>query len=170
MSHTISLLMTGGGAPGAAGILRCLQQDPSFHITVTDANEHAVGRYLATDFSTIPLANDENFIPSLLSICKEKKIKVILPLVTRELVPLSKHAGDFEKIGTRVLVSPTASLEIANNKSRLYEFLQWRGLPVPDFRVVETVEQFTQAVNELGYPIKPVCFNVIAADPGGADG
>ena len=67
--------MTGGGAPGAAGILRCLQQDPSFHITVTDANEHAVGRYLATDFSTIPLANDENFIPSLLSICKEKKNK-----------------------------------------------------------------------------------------------
>jgi len=36
--------------------------------------------------------------------------------------------------------------------------LQWRGIAVPEFRVVETVEQFQTAVAELGYPYEPVCF------------
>ena len=81
-----------------------------------------------------------------------------MPLVTKELIPLSLHTKEFELAGVKLLVSPVASLEIANNKSRLYEFLQWRGMPVPDFRVVETVEQFKLAVEELGYPEKQVCF------------
>ena len=68
------------------------------------------------------------------------------------------HLNEFEMAGTRVLVTPPASLEIAINKSRLYEFLQWRGIDVPAFRIVETVEQFIKAVEELGYPEKPVCF------------
>jgi hypothetical protein len=29
---------------------------------------------------------------------------------------------------------------------------------VPDFRIVETAEQFKKAVEELGYPDKSVCF------------
>jgi carbamoyl-phosphate synthase large subunit len=49
-------------------------------------------------------------------------------------------------------------LEIAINKSRLYEFLQWRGIPVPEFRIVETITQFQSAIAELGYPQNPVCF------------
>jgi carbamoyl-phosphate synthase large subunit len=150
--------MTGGGAPGAAGILECLNQHPAIRITVADANAGAVGRYLNDDFETIPLAGDPAFIDTMLAICRKKNIHVVLPLVTRELLPLSKHVQQFELAGAKVLVSPTASLEIANNKSSLYEFLQWRGITVPAFRIVETVDQFKQAVEELGYPRVPVCF------------
>ena len=150
--------MTGAGAPGAAGILKCLQQEPSFHITTVDANPNAVGRYMNSDFETIPFAIDPHFADTVLSICKKKNIRVVLPLVTRELIPLSRYIKEFEEAGTKLLVSPTASLEIANNKSRLYEFLQWRGIAVPDFKVVETVDQFTTAVQELGYPSRTVCF------------
>jgi hypothetical protein len=39
--------MTGAGAPGAAGILQCLFQDPDIHVIAADGNPHAVGRYLA---------------------------------------------------------------------------------------------------------------------------
>ncbi len=150
--------MTGGGAPGAAGILKCLQQEKSFTITVADANPNAVGRFLNTDFETIPFANDPSFSETVLSICKKKNIHALLPLVTDELIPLSQHRKEFELAGIKLLISPAASLEIANNKSRLYEFLQWRGIAVPDFRVVETVEQFKTAIDELGYPEKSVCF------------
>lgn len=150
--------MTGGGAPGAPGILRCLQQNPLFRITVADARPEAVGRYLHPDFVKIPMAGDSDFIPALLELCNREKIDLVLPLVTKELLPLATNKHLFEKSGTRVLVSPAASLEIANNKSRLYQFLQWRGMEVPDFRVVETGDQFETAIRELGYPDKPVCF------------
>ena len=150
--------MTGGGAPGAAGILKCLGQNKSFAVTVADANPGAVGRYLAKDFETIPFATDPSFTDAILSLCRKKNIHLVLPLVTKELIPLAERIKEFELAGAKLLVSPAASLEIANNKSRLYEFLQWRGLPIPEFRVVETVEQFRNAVDELGYPSKPVCF------------
>jgi len=154
----IHLLMTGAGAPGAAGILQCLWQDPAVHITAADVNPHAVGRFLTNDFITIPAANDPAFADTLLSICREKDIHVLMPLVTKELIPLALRKNDFEMAGAKILVSSAASLEIANNKSRLYEFLQWRGMGVPAFKIVETVEQFREAVLELGYPEKNVCF------------
>lgn len=150
--------MTGGGSPGAAGILHCLKQDPSVHVVVVDANPDAVGRHLTHDFETIPFAEKPQFIDSVLSVCRKRNIHVLLPLVTKELIPLSRHQKEFELAGVKLLVSPTASLDIANNKSRLYEFLQWRAIPVPGFRVVETVDQFKTAVEELGYPKKTICF------------
>lgn len=150
--------MTGGGAPGAAGILKCLKQEKSFEVIAADANPNAVGKYLAEDFENIPFATDPNFIDSILTICERRKINAILPLVTKELITLAQAKDKFEQAGIRILVSSQQSLEIANNKSRLYEFLEWRGLPVPEYKVVETIEQFIEAVKSLGYPEKPICF------------
>lgn len=150
--------MTGAGAPGAAGILQCLSTAPLLHVICADANEGAYGQYLSADFIRIPAGEDPSFADVLLKIAREKKVKLILPLVTRELLPLALTRAQFEKEGIRVMVSPAASLEIANNKSRLYEFLEWRGIAVPAYRVVETVEQFRQAVQDLGFPERPVCF------------
>jgi carbamoyl-phosphate synthase large subunit len=154
----INILMTGGGAPGAAGILKCLHKEPAFNVVVADANPDAIGKYLNNSFETIPYATDPVFAETMIALCRKKNIHVLLPLVTRELIPLSQHQQAFELAGVKLLASSTASLEIANNKSRLYEFLQWRGIAIPDFRIVETVEQFIIAIEELGYPHQPVCF------------
>lgn len=151
-------MMTGAGAPGAAGILKCLEQDNNVHVVSADADPEATGKYLVKEFVCIPTADKPDFTDKVLSICREKNIHVLMPLVTKELIPLSQRIKEFELAGTKLLVSSTASLEIANNKSRLYEFLQWRGLKIPDFRVVENVEQFQNAVAELGHPSKQVCF------------
>ena len=156
--RNINVLMTGAGAPGAAGILKCLFQNPNIHVTAADANPDAVGRWLTDDFVTIPFAHKENFIETLLSVCREKDIHVLLPLVTRELIPLAEHIKEFEVSGTKILVSSAESLEIANNKSKLYQFLEWRGIEIPAYRVAETIEQFESAVKELSYPQKEVCF------------
>jgi carbamoyl-phosphate synthase large subunit len=154
----VNVLMTGAGAPGAAGILKCLALDSALHVIAADANPNAIGRYIAKDFVTIPVASDENFIASILSVCKQKNIHVLMPLVTKELLSLASNVEAFTRIGVKVMVSSAASIEIANNKSRLYEFLQWRGIAVPDFRVVEHVAQFETAAKELGFPEKQICF------------
>jgi carbamoyl-phosphate synthase large subunit len=160
MNHStvINILMTGAGAPGAAGIIKCLQQNPSFNITVADADSNAIGKHLIKNFEIIPFATDVNFIEAVLAGCRKHNIHVLLPLVTKELIPLALHKKDFEANGVKVLVSEAASLEIANNKSKLYEFLQWRGIDVPDFRIIETIDQFKTAAAELGYPGKTICF------------
>src|SRR5215218_5103861 len=82
---SIHILMTGAGAPGAAGIIRCLQQSSDIQLTVADADKNAVGRYLTNDFVQVPKGDDASFIDTVFKTCTEKRINLILPLVTKEL-------------------------------------------------------------------------------------
>ncbi len=104
------------------------------------------------------------YVKSLIELCEKNNIHAILPLVTKELIPLANHKETFEKKGIRVLVSSASSLEIANDKSKTYQFLEWRGIPVPEYRVIETLDQFTNAVKELGFPEKEICFKPSASN------
>lgn len=157
-SGVINILMTGGGAPGAPGILHCLKQQPDFRVWTADASPDAVSRHLHERFTLIPPAGDPDFIPQLLGFCQTSQIRVVMPLVTRELLPLANAAALFRSQGTEILVSSPESLELANDKGNLYRFLHNNGLTVPAFRIVQTIDEFDQAVNELGYPERPVCF------------
>ena len=160
----INVLMTGAGAPGAARhfkmftirirILRSLQPMRILMQLVAVLNGVSSG----SGFEKIPFAHEKNFVEQLLSICERSNIHVLLPLVTKELLPLAQHKKEFEEQETKVLVSNVDSLEIANNKSRLYQFLQWRGIDVPKYKVVETIDQFKLAVEELNTRGKRVCF------------
>jgi len=159
----INVLMTGAGAPGAAGILKCLQTNPDFKVIAADANPNAVGRWLNRDsagvgFEKVPFASDKDFIERLLSICETRNIHIVMPLVTKELIPFAKNKKKFEDQETKVLVSSVDSLEIANNKSRLYQFLEWRGIDVPKYKVVENIDQFKLAVKEISTSQKRACF------------
>jgi len=150
--------MTGGGAPGAAGIIRCLKEDPGIVLTVADARHDAVGRLLHDDFLTVPEAAHPDFIARLLQACESRGVQLIMPLVTNELFPLSKHKALFESKGIRVLVSSESGIATANNKAACYSFLQGRGLALPRFFKVKTVEEFIHAAFELGHPAAPFCF------------
>lgn len=150
--------MTGAGAPGAAGILQCLWQDPSLSITVADADPEATGKYLANDFIEIPPGDSPDFIDIIVGICRQRNIHVVLPLVTKELLPFSRKIELFEAAGTKIVVSSPRALEIANNKSRLYEFLHASGLPLPAFKIVRTIDEFENALDDLNYLSRPICF------------
>src|SRR6185436_20160497 len=156
---SINVLMTGAGAPGAPGILKCLHSDPEIKVIVADASPNAIGHWLNGDsgFEKIPFAHEKDFIEQLLSICERRNIHVVMPLVTKELIPFSQNKKRFEEQETKVLVSNVDSLEIANNKSRLYQFMEWRGIDVPKYRVVENIDQFELAVEELSSLQKRIC-------------
>jgi carbamoyl-phosphate synthase large subunit len=158
MTNSIAILMTGAGAPGAPGIIQCLLKDPSIKLTVADADENATGRWLHDDFVQIPKAGDENFIAEVLNICKSRNIQIIFPLVTKELFPFSANKQLFEDAGVRVLVSPDTAIGIANNKSVCYQFLKNKSIPVSQFRIAHTAEEFIHAAFELGHPKKSFCF------------
>ena len=154
----IKVLMTGAGAPGAAGIIKCLQQYPGMDLVVADADPEAIGRYLHQPFVQIPAGTDTDFKDKVLEICKAYTIQVILPLVTRELLPLARNKELFASKGIHVLVSSEQSILIANNKSATYQYLSERGIQVPKHFVVRKLEEFIHAAFELGHPQKAFCF------------
>lgn len=148
--------MTGAGAPGGPGIIEALLSYSGIELTVADANPFASGRALHADFVTIPKAGDSRFVSELLSICKQKNISIILPLVTRELEILAAEREQFENEGIRIVVSDLHQLTIANNKRLLLERLRQEGVEIAGFAVARSVGELESAVIEMGYPDKPV--------------
>lgn len=148
--------MTGAGAPGGPGIIKALQKG-GVDLFTGDCNPVASGRFLSANFAQLPKAESEDFIPFVLNFCKAKGIQLVFPLVTKELFKFAEHKKVFADNNVKVLVSDYEALCIANDKGRLYKHLYERGLPVPAFQVVSTVDDFVKAVKELGYPAKAVC-------------
>jgi carbamoyl-phosphate synthase large subunit len=150
--------MTGGGAPGGPSIIRCLQAEKRFHLHVGDANATATGRFLNDTFVQLPKASESNFIDFVLDYCLKNGINVVFPLVTMELFQFSAAIDQFEKNNIKVIVSEKSSLDIANNKSRLYEHLTRHKILTPQYKVVSAgnFDQFLQAFQDLGFPEKPI--------------
>src|SRR5687768_15149401 len=97
------MLITGAGAPGAPGIIRCLEEASWISLTAGDADDQATGRYLAPDFVQLPLGSDLLFADTVLQICLKRGISIVLPLVTKELLPLAQKKDVFARQGVRIL-------------------------------------------------------------------
>jgi carbamoyl-phosphate synthase large subunit len=155
----ITVMVTAAGAPGAPGIIKSLRQNKERRIRIigTDINPDSAGLYLADKSYIVPPGKAPDFIPRMLEIAASEKIDAIQPLATDELPAFAENAHRFEKIGTKVLVSKPEALEIANNKGKLYRFLEARGIPTPKSFMVTQRPDLEKAVYEIGYPALPVC-------------
>ncbi|MBL0310658.1 MAG: ATP-grasp domain-containing protein [Bacteroidetes bacterium] len=153
----IRVLMTGAGAPGGPGIIKCLQADKRIDLTVCDANASASGRFLNKEFFQCPPASDSGFSEFMLQKSRDLEVDVLFPLVTRELFLFAERKNEFAATGTKVIVSDKDALNTANNKSRLHQHLKSSGIMVPEFYVANTLEELENAFSSLGYPQKKVC-------------
>ena len=151
--------MTGCGAPGAPGIIRCLRKngERDIRIVAVDRNENAGARDLVDAFYTVPSAEKEDFLPTVLDICRRESVQVVIPIVTRELMKFARARAEFEALGAQVSVMEPDKLEIVNNKAHLLDAMRAHGLRTPEYRRVHTVEKLKAAVSALGYPEKALC-------------
>lgn len=159
MLKDITVLLTGVGAPGAPGIIRCLRKNGERNIKIVgvDMNHNAGGRSMVDVFHIVPAAGDERFIPSILNICLSEKVDIVQPLVTRELSKFAKTKTIFGKENIKVAVMDHELLEVANNKGKLLSRLREHNIPVPKFYVVNSVEEIEEVCAKLGYPQQAVC-------------
>jgi len=159
MDH-VKVLVTGAGAPGIKGTLYSLLHNwdgRKIRTIGVDMKDDVLGKYLCDAFYQVPQAGDGRFIPSLLDICEKEGVDVLLPQVTSELLPLSRHKDDFKKLGTTVALSDYEAITVANDKQRMLETVRSMGEPCPAFFSVRTRDDLGRAAAALGYPfaVKP---------------
>ena len=161
--EAVRILITGGGAPGAPGIIKAIQQsNPNTYIFSCDVNEGTAGKILANDYFTVPIGDSESYVSELLQKCTDNGISVILPITTKEIHSLSKHKQLFTQNNISVIVSDFESLNIANNKALLYAHLQKHNVETPRFAQAVNYDQFKKAEKDLSihpYIIKPCVGN-----------
>jgi len=74
---------------------------------------------------------DIDYIPSLLELCENSKIDLIISLNDVELPILAEKKRDFERKGTKLLVSSKEIIDICFDKLKTCEFLQKNKLRYP---------------------------------------
>lgn len=147
------IAITGVGGGVGQSIIKALQ-DSDFNLIGMDGEVLATGLYAVPRSYLIPYAKNQNFIESLLDICKSEKIDILFPGLDAELIPLSENREKFSLIGTKVIVSTPDVIKIADNKMLTYNFLKENEIPVP-FTI--PLDEFISDVSllEVPYIIKP---------------
>ena len=135
MDSTV-LIPSGAGAPGFAGILRCLRADATLRILAGDADPLAYGRTLADGFFLMPTSADAGYADQVLQLASEHNAGFVLPVTTRELLPLAAAAQHFDAAGIRLILSPADVLRVANDKGFTYDAMAAAGLTVPAYKRV----------------------------------
>lgn len=158
MTNNIRVLMTGAGAPGGPGIISALKKNKQIKLFIADANSNASGRHISPKipFYKIPKAEDSSFVDFLLNICLNLKIKIILPLVTRELFKFSLHKSKFLKNNIIIIVSDKNALFLANNKFSFYQHLKNYNIKVPKFYLAKNKLDLIDACTKLNHKRFPI--------------
>lgn len=155
----MNILLTGAGAPGFAGIVKCLRNgDKNIRIICVDVNANAYGQVLTDKFYQIPEAENVNFISIVEKICFEESVKVIVPLVTRELPVFARNKDRYRENGIYIGVQDEKQLETINNKYLLLETLKNAGMQTPEFYNCIDIDQLKDICKKLGFPKKQICF------------
>ncbi len=105
----------------------------ALHLTTSvlgiDCSRTAPGAYLVDQFIAVPRCDDSEFLPRLLTICKENRVTLLIPTIDTELGLYANHRNDFAAIGTTVAVSSAKTVEICSDKVMTHRWLVENGLP-----------------------------------------
>lgn len=158
----VTILLSASGSQFAPGIIHCLKNNGEREVKIIgcDMSDDPTCPYLVDKFYKVPSAKHPNFASAIINICIKENVDIILPQVSAELPILLDHLADFQKIGTIVSMTCDKSLNIANNKILLFEYLKKNGIDVPNFVRVNSIESFERGLSVLGYPNKPVCVKI----------
>lgn len=122
-------------------------------VHVCNSDDKTVAFHYADKSVISPLIYDDNYIPFLLNYCLENKIDIVISLFDIDLLVLAKNKKEFEKIGTRVIVSDPELVEICNDKWKSYLFLKENGFNTP--KTYLSLEDTINAIDsgEIKYPV-----------------
>ena len=157
----LRIILTACGCPGASTLINMLRNngERNMEIIGTDMDEEAVGRYLADKFYIVPSGNSKKYIPRMLEIVEKEEADVVFPESSNEVYSLACNKEHFLKLGTKVLVSDPEPIKVSNNKYRMYETLRKNtDIDLPKYVSVESLDQFLEGLERLGYPETPVVF------------
>jgi carbamoyl-phosphate synthase large subunit len=158
MKKSLTILITGCGAPGTRGTLYAIKNNPdgvNVKFIGSDINRDVVGGYWVDKFFVVPNPENDSYLDAIASIVRKENVDIVIPQTTREIQFLSQHRNSISK-DVRVLVSDGVAIKNANNKLRLLNVFKSLQLPYPEYFNTSTEEMFVKAIYDLGYPHRPV--------------
>jgi len=153
------ILITGIGGPAGKATASFLRTN-SLSFIGADMNPEIDKEY-PNQFFAVPPAIDNEFIPRLLEIAKREGVKLIIPTVDEEFIPITTNIKLFERAGINLIVSSLDTVKICRDKYITADFLGKKGIPVPRTVLLG---------NGIGEEIKQFCFPLLIKPRSGRGG
>ena len=159
---SVTVLLSASGSQFAPGIVKCLKQNGEREIRVVgvDMSGDPSNKYIVDVFYRVPATSSDQYVDSLIEICKKEQVDILLPQMSAELPLYFENMSRFRAIGTIVSMTKSSNVNIANNKLKLFEFMKAHEIPTPSFASAHSFSEFKNGLFCLGYPYKPVVVKI----------
>lgn len=133
--HDVNVLITSAGQ--RVSLVKAFQKElknmnNTGKVFTTDLNpELAPACHVADGYFSVPRATDPNYSQTLLDICIENNIKLVIPTIDTELLGLSKARNDFLNRGIFIIISNQEFIEKCRDKRLTNELFLFHDISIP---------------------------------------
>lgn len=152
----LRVLLTATGAPGAARLIRALQQNGERELAVigTDMSERSGGRFLCDSFHVVPRGSSDEFAPTVAELAIREGADVVFPQSSGEVV---QFAANRDLFAMPLLVASAEAIAACDDKAQTMALAERAGVKAPRAHLARTPGEFRAAAAELGYPEREIC-------------
>jgi carbamoyl-phosphate synthase large subunit len=100
-------------------------------VIAADLNPMAAALYFADDHILLPPDSSPEFIDTVLELCIEMGVRLLIPTRDEELPVFALHREKFLENGIRIMVADPNTITLCQDKLLFYEFCLKSGIPVP---------------------------------------
>ncbi|MFN8577575.1 MAG: ATP-grasp domain-containing protein [Candidatus Sericytochromatia bacterium] len=136
-----------------------------FEIYCSHGNSHSIVLQFADHKSLEPVGlKEEEYIDFCLDYCNKNKIDIFIPGY-KYLFLISKYIKEFQKNNIKVLLDENIDLvNLFDNKALTYESFSNKDIvQIPEYYIVNNIEQFKEAYNQIISKGKLACFKPLNA-------
>lgn len=106
---------------------------PEAKVFTTEMNPSMAPAGIVSDGCiSVPRVTAPDYIEKLLTICKEKEIRIIVPTIDTELLVLAENIKLFQENGIEPMVSELSFIQACRDKRNTGAFLNQHGIRVPN--------------------------------------
>ncbi|CAA7193907.1 ATP-grasp domain-containing protein [Chryseobacterium potabilaquae] len=133
----VKILMTGVGGPAAICAYKALK-DKDYDFFMADMDPLATGLYFVEPSKrfVIPGGITPEFNQTILKLCEQQKIDILIPTVDVELIPIMDIKESFDRINCHIISCSKEVLHTTLDKLKLMEKCREK-IPLPQFQSLE---------------------------------
>lgn len=130
----MNILITSAGR--RVSLVRAFQKElkkvyPDAKVIAADANPSlAAACHAADDYFEVPRLDHPEYINTLISRCKEHKVKLVVPTIDTELLLLAKNRALLEENQITPVISSIGFIEKCRDKRVIHDFFEAHGIAI----------------------------------------
>jgi carbamoyl-phosphate synthase large subunit len=127
----MNILVAGlAGASLGTEIVKCLNDVGQYEIYGCDISELAYGLYSPKLKKTFVIST-ENYIDSIIDICKNHNISYVIPGGEQPMVLISEEEEKFKENNILIACNSRKVVKLFSDKATTFDFLKGQGIPIP---------------------------------------